>query len=94
MIWTLLSICVGLYVLLRIVALIRDFFSKNTFPYRKHWALALAEPMIDAVGLQNFNNPDCVELAEAGQQIVRAGLLHYLELSPACSAFSSWTPTT
>lgn len=85
MIWTLLYIIVGLYFLLRIGAVLWNYVSNSTHPYRKHWALSLAEPMIEAVGLQNFNSPDSVELAEAGQKIVRAGLLHYLELSAASS---------
>ncbi|WP_417066700.1 DUF1266 domain-containing protein [Niveibacterium terrae] len=85
MIWTLLYIAVGLYILLRIGTMFWNFVNNSTYPYRKHWALAVAAPMTDAQGLEGFSSPDSVDLADTCQQTLRAGLLHYLELSPASS---------
>jgi hypothetical protein len=80
MIWTLLYLAVAVWALLKIASKVRNGVKNSTFPYRKHWALNLALPMVEAQGLDGFSNPDSTELGEESQKLFRTGLLHYLEL--------------
>lgn len=82
MMWTILYFSVAAWALLKIASIVRKRVNGSTFPYRKHWALALAAPMVEAQGLSGFSSPDSTELAEDSKKILRAGLLHYLELPP------------
>lgn len=82
MMWTLLSIAVAAWFLLKIAPKLRDRVKDSTYSYRKHWALALAQPMVEAQSLDGFSSPDSEELAGESAALLRAGLLHYMELPP------------
>jgi hypothetical protein len=85
MIWTLLYLAVAAWVLVKIAAKIRARVKNSTFTYRKHWALTLALPMVEAQGLDGFSSPDSTTLGEESKKLFRTGLLHYLELPPHTS---------
>lgn len=52
---------------------------KASFSERKRWALALAQPMVDALNFKNFFDPECGALEESSQARLRPALLHQLE---------------
>jgi len=85
MIWTILYLAVAAWALWKIASIVRKRVDDGTFPYRKHWALALAAPMVEAQGLSGFSSPNSTELAEESKKLLRSGLLHYLELPPNTS---------
>lgn len=82
MIWTLLYVAVAVWALAKIASMLRTRVKNSTFPYRKHWALNLALPMVEAQGLDGFSDPESMELGEESKKLFRPGLLHFLELPP------------
>jgi hypothetical protein len=85
MMWTLVYLAVAVWVIVKIASKVRSRVKNSTFPYRKHWALTLALPMVEAQCLEGFSSPDSTELGEESKALFRAGLLHYLELPPNAS---------
>ena len=65
--WSLVYLAVAAWALLKIASTVRKRVKNSTFPYRKHWALALAQPMVEAQGLAGFSSPDSTELAETAR---------------------------
>ena len=51
---------------------------EKAFTQRKHWALMLSQPMVDAVGLTRFYDAGTTGFVEQIQAALRAPLLHQL----------------
>jgi len=74
--WALLMLCYGLF---RLVGLIDAERPENAFSDRKRWALALAQPMVDALSFTGFHDPDSAPIDESSRGRLRTALLHQLE---------------
>ncbi|MGM3273590.1 DUF1266 domain-containing protein [Ralstonia sp. 24A2] len=81
---TWLKILLAAYVLWRVVKHFRPA-KRAAFTPRKHWALALAQPMLETTGLTGFMSPVTTELNEETRKLFRAPLLHQMELRPTTS---------
>lgn len=81
---TLLKILLAVFVLWRVFRFFRPA-KQATFSPRRHWALALAQPMIEATGLTGFFSPETTALNDETRAQFRTPLLHQMELRPATS---------
>ena len=81
---TWLKILLAVVVLWRVVRYFRPA-KQAAFTPRKHWALALAQPMVEATGLTGFMSPATTALNEETRKLFRTPLLHQMELRPTTS---------
>jgi len=81
---TWLKILLAVVVLWRVVRYFRPA-KQAAFTPRKHWALALAQPMVEATGLTGFMSPATTALNEETRKLLRTPLLHQMELRPTTS---------
>lgn len=75
----LIKIFVAIFMLWRIYRFVRRTRT-SSLPPRKHWALALAQPFVDATQLSGFTSPAAGTVNEATRAHFRAQLLHQMGL--------------
>jgi hypothetical protein len=75
----LIKILVAVFVLWRLYRFVRHKRAPS-LPSRKHWALALAQPFVDATQLAGFASPAADAVNEATRAHFRAQLLHQMGL--------------
>ena len=52
----------------------------SALPARKHWALLLAHPYVEATGFSGFDDADTSHLNDTSRKFLRAQMLHQMEL--------------
>lgn len=75
----LIQLLVAIFVLWRIYRLVRRRRAPS-LPPRKHWALALAQPFVDATQFAGFASPGADTVNEATRFQFRAQLLHQMRV--------------
>ncbi len=70
-------VALGGYLIWRIARSMYRNYARSVMT-RRQWALILAQPMIDAVGMSGFFDPDTPNLGKEAQALFRIPLLHQL----------------
>lgn len=75
------KLIVALFILWRIVRYFRRRGARHsTLSARKHWALLLAHPYVEATGFSGFDDADTSHLNDTSRKFLRAQMLHQMEL--------------
>ncbi|KWN18467.1 hypothetical protein WM21_06705 [Burkholderia ubonensis] len=74
------KIIVALFVLWRIVRYLRRRAGRRALSARKHWALLLAHPYVDATAFSGFSFAATNHLGDGTRTFLRAQMLHQMEL--------------
>lgn len=75
-----IKILIAIFVLWRFYRFVRRTRAPSRLPPRKHWALALAQPFVDATQFAGFASPVAETLNDTTRAHFRAQLLHQMGL--------------